>query len=243
MIYLLYGPDTVRSLKKLNEIIDEFRDQYGDLSLHKFDAEETELAAVKTILETGSLFAAKKLVIIKYFFASSWYRPHFYELLAKIKNNPDTTIVMWDRELAEKGVSEVRLHCGKIQEFGLSRADSQIPDVNIFRLGDTFFSSQREALRDLLHLLHRGHDDFNLFSYLANHARTLLIVKDYTDKGKPVLSSLGLHPYVIKKAAMLVRLLPIHHLHNALVRFFEEDYRIKTGALKPKDSLLRSLFS
>lgn len=116
-----------------------------------------------------------------------------------------------------------------------------LKNPTIFDLGDTFFTSRREALRLLLTLLNQGQDDFNIFSYLANHCRTLLIVKVYTKLQQSVPAHHGLHPFVIKKAAQTVRGLSLENLQRVLKYFFEEDLKIKIGLSKPKEALLRIL--
>lgn len=135
-----------------------------------------------------------------------------------------------------------KIAAGSSAEFkNLPQAGSR--SVNIFTLGDTFFTSKKEALRILLGLMHDGHDEFNIFSYLANHARTLLTVKAYSEMREPVLVSHGIHPFVIKKAAAVVRGLSMMELRRVFQRFFEEDLKIKIGLSTPRDSLFGMLVS
>lgn len=116
-------------------------------------------------------------------------------------------------------------------------------EQNIFHLGDTFFVSPKTALGALLSLLYQGHDDFNLFSYLGNHGRTLLTVKTYLDKKMSVPAHHRLHPYVIKKASALARGLSQEKLRALPGKFFEEDFKVKVGLSQPKESLLRILLN
>lgn len=110
----------------------------------------------------------------------------------------------------------------------------------VFDLGDTFFSAPRQGLRHLLSLLSHGHEDMHLFSYLTNHARTLLAVKISQETHQPL--KLGIHPFVVKKASQIVRTLSRDQLHSFFCRFFEEDWRIKVGLSRPQDSLIRMLW-
>ncbi len=239
MIYLLYGPDTVRSRQKLNEIIDEFRKRNGTyLNYYNFDAEEEDLGKIKGALETPSLFSPKKLVVVKYF-STSFQKDEFYKILEKVKDDLQTTILLWERGLDAEEIEKINRFCKKIQEF--KETKKILPETSIFQLGDTFFSSRREGLRNLLNLLHQGHEDFNLFSYLVNHGRILCLIKSYEDQKKNVPGHHKIHPYVIKKAAGIVRTLSLGQLHSALRNFFEEDVKIKTGASKAKESLMRML--
>lgn len=236
MIYLLYGPDTVRSREKLNEIISEYRKKSGDgINFYTFDAEEDDSGEMKRVLAAASLFSSKKIVVLKYLTLSP-NKEVLLDELKKIKDSRDTIVFLWERELGEKIVSELRPYCSKTQEFK-SGEKLEKPGVTIFELGDTFFISPREGLRALLGLFHAGHDDFNLFSYLVNHARMLLTVKHYIDKGEGVASSHGIHPFVIKKASATVRKLSPEKLESSMRSFLEEDFKIKTGASGPRDSL------
>lgn len=240
MIYLLHGSDTTRSREKLNEIIDEYRKKIGaDLSFYSFDAEEDAPEEIRRALETNSLFSNKKVVTLKHLSLSS-NKELLLGALENIKNSRETLVFLWERELDAKKLGELQPYCSKIQEFKTTQRPSA-PSTSIFRLGDTFFTSPREGLRTLLGLLHDGHEDFNLFSYLANHSRALLTIKHCNDAGRSVPPECGIHPFVIKKAAALMRGLPKEKLLVSLRQFFEEDYKIKTGASRPRDSLLSLL--
>lgn len=242
MIYLLHGSDTTRSQKKLQEIIEEYRKKSGSsLNFHQFDAEEVGLEKVKEVLDGGSLFGAKKLLVIKYFFESLWDRKRAELLLSAYKDSPDTIIVLWDREAATQDLEAIKQYLKSVQEFKKEKKE-EASQGEIFRLGDTFFTSPRAALKVLLRLLRKGEDDLRIFSYLANHARTLVTVKAHVDEKRPMPSNLGIHPFVVKKAHGILRVLPKETLYAALHRFFEEEHKIKTGATKARDSLTRMLF-
>lgn len=125
--------------------------------------------------------------------------------------------------------------------LGMRVAAAGPAGTNVFALGDAFFTSPKDGLRRLLELLAASEDEFGLFSYLANHSRTLAIVKHYADQKKPVPSSHGIHPFVAKKTAPLVRGIGQDRILGFLRNFFEEDWRIKTGLSSPQQSLLNVL--
>ena len=297
MIYLLYGPDTFRSRRKLNEIISEYRKKAGsDFGFHRLDAEENNSSFLKTAIGSSSLFSSKKLIVVENCFVDAVNFEFIFKTAKGIKDSAETIVILWDRELdseKEKRLKEIKPFIGKIQEFpalskeSVSRfiqeeakkrgvklfplhlallasfgpdlwvisneldkmALAQPDDVKenpqdertIFDLGDTFFTNRQKGLFNLLKLLRAGHDDFNLFSYLANHNRTLLVIKNYLDKKKAVPANAGIHPYVVKKAISQVRDISFDRLHSTFRGFFEEDIKIKTGLSKPADSLTRML--
>lgn len=297
MNYLLYGADTYRSRKKLNEIIAEYRlKNGGDVNFHRFDAEEDDPAALRASAGTGSLFAAKKLVVVERALAAPRDFESICTLLAENRGKADTLLVVWDAALegeeAEKRLAEVAEFFDKKQEFpqlsgtalgrwireqavsaGLSLSPSEIEALAvstrgdlwrvhnelekmalgggvaagsgresvIFDLGDTFFSAPRQALRHLFSLLAHGEEEGRIFSYLSNHARTLLMVKSHLAGGRPIPAGAKIHPYVIKKASAQVRMLQLRDLVQNLSHFLQEDLRIKTGVARANDSLLRLL--
>ena len=112
---------------------------------------------------------------------------------------------------------------------------------SVFDLGDTFFSAPGQALRHLLALLGQGEEEGRIFSYLSNHARTLLAVKSYLAAGRPIPASARIHPYVIKKASAQVRSIETRDLIKNLSRLLREDLEIKTGVSRARDSLFRLL--
>jgi len=112
---------------------------------------------------------------------------------------------------------------------------------NVFDLGDSFFISKKTGLRVLSELLEKGEDDFNLFAYLVNHNRRLLMAKDCVSKGVALSPAYGLHPFVVKKTCSLAKSISLNHLLSGYNRFLEEDVKIKTGLTRPKNSLMEML--
>lgn len=298
MILILYGSDTYRSRQKLKEIVEEYRKKAGmAFDLEKLDAAESDLASLKNIIQGGSLFSLKKLVIVEGAFSSESNFNYLLEVARGPGAAKDIFLILWDRNLSAENLGrleQIQPLVDKIQEFkpltgrnlenwqeeeakkrGLKLYPAQFAHLaslgsdlwgltneldkmaltgvadfrkqdsrqyNIFQLGDAFFVSPKTALGTLLNLLHQGHDDFNLFSYLVNHGRTLLTVKTYLDKGISVLVHHHLHPFVIKKASALARGLSARELRLLPQKFFEEDFKIKVGLSNPRESLLRILF-
>ena len=298
MILALYGPDTYRSRKKLNEIITEYRKKAGsNLNMHRLDAEEDDIRILKSLCETQSLFSSKKLIVVENAFSSGSNPDFLKDTLLSVKDSQDVVVLLWEGELgaaAKKELPKIGKNASKIQEFkilqgedlnrwirfearerNLALSPSEAAhlvsyggdlwkitnelekmmlgsplrggeevwgDPTIFQLGDSFFTSKRGALHALHRLIDAGEDEFGLFAYLANHARTLYTIKFYSEKNRPIPSSQGIHPFVIKKASGLARPFPLERFKQLMFAFFEEDFKIKIGLSKPKESLISILF-
>lgn len=116
-------------------------------------------------------------------------------------------------------------------------------ESSIFHLGDTFFVSPKPALRHLLGLIQRGEDEFNMFSYLAGHARNILTIHHFFERRKSVPANQGIHPFVVKKITSLAPHISLDKIQKFVSGFFEEDHKIKTGLSRPKDSLINILLN
>ncbi|MEK7542028.1 MAG: hypothetical protein AAB533_04220 [Patescibacteria group bacterium] len=299
MNYFLYGPDTYRSRGKLREIIDAYREKHagGVLDLHRFDAAEDDLQEFRLGCRGGSLFAAKKLIVLERPFTV----PHQFDIarsaLADAQSaSADMMVVVWDGALdaeAKKRFKDVETYIDKSQEFtplsgtalqrwiaeeavargaalspaertalamscggdlwtgsqeiekaALGRAAGAAAPAarhSVFDLGDSFFLAPVPARRILLSLIRAGEDEMGLFTYLASHARKLLVIKSYSERGVSPPASAKIHPFVVKKASRQVAMLSLENLTRALSRFLEEDRRIKTGMSTARESLLRML--
>jgi len=65
MIIFLYGEDTYRSRKKLEEIVAHYKEIHkSGLNLRYFDGQKTDLGEIKSELQTVSMFKEKKLFIL-----------------------------------------------------------------------------------------------------------------------------------------------------------------------------------
>ncbi|MBI2122456.1 MAG: hypothetical protein HYT98_05070 [Candidatus Sungbacteria bacterium] len=302
MIIVLYGPDTYRSRKKLNEIIAEYRGKTGnDFNLHRLDAKDDKMENIKLVCESGSLFESKKLVVIEYAVSAAESFQHVKSAVEAVKHASDMILILWDGALdndARGRLKEIQATDAKSQEFRtlasrefrkwmeeearmrgvtliqedflrfaqygadlwrianeldkmalrngrgtLADQPSSAGPLTIFDLGDYFFTSRTKAVAALFNLYDRGEDEFNTFSYLSNQARNVLLVKACEEQRKSPPKSIAPHPYVVEKASGIARTISIPGLQNGLRRFFEEDFKIKIGLSRPKESLVHMLFS
>lgn len=121
MLYILYGPDTYRSRRKLNEIIDEYRKKAGtNFQVHQFDADEDDPARVRAAVESGSLFSAKHLVVLRYPFSGRVDFEPFAELAKRSAKSKEVFLIFWDREIvksASEKLVKIKPHAEKAQEF------------------------------------------------------------------------------------------------------------------------------
>src|SRR3989338_8679757 len=121
MLFILYGPDIYRSRQKLKEIVEEYRQKAGvGFNLEKLDAEESDLTSLKNMVQGGSLFSAKKLVIIEGAFSGENNFDRVLEAAQKASGLKSIFLILWDRALIAqnlKRLDEVKVLADKVQEF------------------------------------------------------------------------------------------------------------------------------
>lgn len=125
MIYLLYGPDTYSSRRKLNEIIAAFHAKAGTASggmgVSRIDAAE-DPEAVMGVGRTRSLFAAKELVVIERPASlPDMARGRLKANLASWAKDRNLTVVFWEGDAADAQslLKSIRALASKTQEFKL----------------------------------------------------------------------------------------------------------------------------
>ncbi len=294
MLYALYGNDTYRSRKKMNQIIAAYREKAGaHIDLHHFDARTDDIGELKAMMGAQSLFTSKKLVVVENALgdemaavverARQWKDAKDQHLLL-IHETLDATakkyLKTWNPALTQsqefeelKGAKReawirieasergVPLTPGELRRIADATPDSwaavqEIEKIavggesvttalgampTIFDLGDAFFTDKKRTIGILHRFLESGEDEFGVFAYLANHSRKVLAIKQCAEKGKQIPSWLGIHPFVAKKTAVLVRSLALEQCAGFVNLFFEEDWRIKVGLSHPKDALVNML--
>lgn len=106
MIIFLYGADTFRSRRWLQELKTKFRHDVdpGDNSLNLIDGSTTTLVEISEKINTGSLFVKKRLVVIENIFRNKREKifTDLTNYLKKFTGGEDNIIIFRDEELNSK---------------------------------------------------------------------------------------------------------------------------------------------
>jgi len=124
MIYFIYGEDSYRAKKKLEEIIRGYKKVHkSGLNLIYIDAGKQNFKDFYSNLKITSMFAEKKLIVIKNIFsaqggpASGW-QEDFLENINNLKDVKDIIIIYEDNAPDQRTkFFKTLLKCAKCQEF------------------------------------------------------------------------------------------------------------------------------
>ncbi|MDO8524167.1 MAG: DNA polymerase III subunit delta [bacterium] len=114
-------------------------------------------------------------------------------------------------------------------------------EVEIFKTIDALVSkNKKQALVSLQRYFDSGENLFKLLSMIAYQMRNLLMVKIAQSNNAISPKELGMHPYVFKKSADMVKNISVEQLKLSLQNVFLADLKIKTGITSP-EKVIRSL--
>lgn len=121
MIIFLYGPDSFRSKQKLDEIVAHYKaSKKSGLNLASLDAAEIEFADFYDHFKTVSMFAEKKLIILKNVFSNKNFQEELVGEMKKIEELQDV-VVIYESEAPDARLKlyKALLKTCKCQEFEL----------------------------------------------------------------------------------------------------------------------------
>lgn len=106
MIIFLYGQDTFRSRRKLNELTAKFKHDVdpGGTNIAVINGEKADLGKLNEAIASASLLAKKRLVVIENLFANKIdaLPGQFLEQLKKHQEGPDSNIIIIWSEIGAK---------------------------------------------------------------------------------------------------------------------------------------------
>jgi len=124
MIIFLYGPDSYRSKQKLDEIVQHYKDaKKSGLNLLYMDGGAIDFSDFYDALKVTSMFAEKKLIILKNTFANKKFQEDFGQAVQKLEEMQDVIVVYEPTECDQRlKLFKTLTKACKCQEFVLMDA-------------------------------------------------------------------------------------------------------------------------
>lgn len=119
MIFFIYGEDSYRAKRKLEEIISGYKEVHkSGLNLIYVDAKEKDFKDFYSHLKINSMFAEKKLIVIKNTFDEDKFQEEFLENIKSLEETKDIIVVYEDTAPdARTKFFKALQKCAKCQEF------------------------------------------------------------------------------------------------------------------------------
>ncbi|MEI7424523.1 MAG: DNA polymerase III subunit delta [Candidatus Staskawiczbacteria bacterium] len=119
MIYFIFGEDSFRSKRKLEEIVLGYKEIHkSGLNLIYINAEKESFNDFYSRLQINSMFSEKKLIVVKNIFNDDKFQDNFLENIKNLENIKDIIIVYEDNAPdARTKLFKSLQKCAKCQEF------------------------------------------------------------------------------------------------------------------------------
>ncbi|MBU2101434.1 hypothetical protein KKH05_01825 [Patescibacteria group bacterium] len=178
MVITLYGADSYRRIKKLNELVNSFIEKRGAVSHERFSLEEEEdFDRLNSFIRTPSMFSPKKLVVLD----DPFEYPKTKELKDLLKTNTDeenTNIIINTEKKFKPAFKFLTESPNKFEEYNplKGRELDKFIETEAKLLGISLKPNEIGLLKDLV-----GADTWRIMTELERVSLTQ--GKDVEDKG------------------------------------------------------------
>ena len=208
MLYLFHGEDTIRSLNKLNELIQNLLKKRGAAdSLFEINDENFDESYFKNLTRTNHLFGEKNLVVLKRVFENKNLSDYFAKNITHISESPNI-FIFWEESPDKEIMDAFQKEAKKIWQFKKSQKEEQEKQRaekeegrRLFQITDAF-SERKPRLAWLLlqKAAMNGINEEEIFWKIFWQLKNLIILKNY--QGLPaaaIAKKAKMHPFVLQK--------------------------------------------
>lgn len=118
MIVFLFGQDTYRSYQELKKIFEHYKkNQKKEVDLKILDLKEKNFEDFKTEISFSSVFAEKKLIVLKNVFSNRAFQEKFLREIECFSKAKETILFYEEGDIKEKSFFQAVKKHGKWQEF------------------------------------------------------------------------------------------------------------------------------
>ncbi len=143
MIYFIYGEDSYRSKRKLDEIVLSYKEKHkSGLNLIYIDVGPKDFKDFYGNLQINSMFAEKKLVIIRGAFLNIKFQEDFLESISELEETKDIIVVY------ESGAPDQRIKFFKsLKKIAKCQEFTKLNPVNLKKWAIVEFNNQKAKIK------------------------------------------------------------------------------------------------
>lgn len=218
MLYLFHGEDTIRSLNKLNGLVQNLLKKKGtDSSLFEINEDNFDESYFKNLIYGSHLFGDKNLVILKRVLENKNLVDYFLQNLVPFAQSSNV-FIFWEESLKQEILTLFQKEAQKIWQFNrpedkLSKErelETQAKERNkvIFQMIDAFSEKKSRSSWFLFQKnLMAGADEEEIFWKIFWQLKNLIILKPYQKESVDLINrQIKLHPFVLKKCLSVLPL-------------------------------------
>ncbi len=234
MIYLFHGNDRGGLVKKTESLLKSLFTKNSDLSYERFDSENFDIAKLRDLSESQSLFGNLTAVLLDNLLGEN---EEIFESLESLKNSQNIFIIREDK-LLKAEEKKLGKFAEKIEELTLAEGKKK-ETFNIFSFTDAIGERNKKNSWILYEkAVFSGMAPEELFWKVVGQIRNMILVK----KTKSATEA-GLHPFVYGKAKGFLRNFKEGELENLSEKLVIGYHQARRGEGEIETLLEKTLLS
>jgi len=233
MIYFLYGSDTDKAKKKLNELVESLVKKKPNASSFKYDWETFLPDLLPELIGGQGLFEHRYIVILDRVLENPEHKDVIIDMLEGMHDS-ENIFIIYEKQLDKTTLGKFEKNSEKVQKFELvEEIDVKKHAFNIFALTDALGKKDKRALWVLYQKALMNEVSFEeIHGILLWQVKAMLLAQS----SKSATES-GLKPFVFGKSQTYAKNFPgesLHNLSGGLVSLYHD---VRRGIGEPELAL------
>lgn len=222
MIYFLYGKDTIRSRKKLHELMDFAKKKRPDSELFKINSESWSETVFEELLVSQGLFDQKYTVVVDNVFDKKDIKNFIIDRLSLMADS-EQLFLMIETSIDAPSLKKIEKFAKQVQDFALKETVTQ--DYNIFSITTGLLERDKRKLWvSYIDSISRGSVPEEIHGIFFWQIKNMILAS--REKSQ---TETGLSPFVYKNALTGTRKYRTEELLSLSDELLQITHKVRTG--------------
>ncbi len=222
MLYVIYGDDRARILKKVHELKEKLLIKKPEASVFQPDSFEWNPALLESLTGGQGLFERKYIVVLGDFLEKKEIRGEMQNMFPRMKDS-ENIFILFDGLLDKKTEKELEKYANRTLRYEKVKKAVRAP-FNIFSLSDFFVHRDSRELWTCFHVAKRIASIEEIHGILFWQLKTMWLAKDAETP-----EEVGLKPFVFRKARMGLKKFTAQEIEEKTYTLLEMYHEARRG--------------
>jgi DNA polymerase III delta subunit len=222
MLYLIYGKDTIKSRRKLHELLDWAKNKRPKSELFKINSENFSESQIEELLHSQGLFDLKYTVVLDNLFEKKDVKDFILERLEEISKS-EQLFFMLEAQIDSPTLKKIEKYAKQVQGFDLK--EDKKTEYNVFSVTSGLLSRDRKKLWiSFLECLTNNFGPEEIHGIFFWQVKNMILAS----KSKSQIEA-GLTPFAYTNALRGARKYKTEELINMSNDLVEMTHKVRTG--------------
>ncbi|HEY0221136.1 MAG TPA: hypothetical protein VGC58_02845, partial [Candidatus Paceibacterota bacterium] len=222
MFYVVYGKDTIKSRKKLHELLQLAKKKRPEAEVFKLTTENWSEGQLDELLVSRGLFEQKYTTVLDGLFENKEIKNFIIDRLPEMKESEQIFLCL-ERDIDATSLKKIEKYAEKVQEF--TKTDNTKPDFNIFSVASGLVERDRKRLWvSYLEALEKGSAPEEIHGIFFWQIKNMILASRCSSQ-----SETGLSPFVYKNALSGSRKYKTEELLEKSSSLVEMTHKVRSG--------------